>query len=89
MKPQPRSKSVSAKKVWRISELSPMGEWVNKDAPAPAKGSQDLPQVSSDTWVMSSYDLLDGTDVTEDALPHELFDEFFARQGDDLPHSGK
>ena len=45
--------------------------------------------VSSGTWVISSYDLLDGADVTEDALPGELFDELFARQQDALPKSGE
>jgi hypothetical protein len=65
-----------------------MGEWVSNVAPAAPKPSEDLPD-SSGTWVMSSYDLLDGTDVTEDALPGELFDELFARQQDAPPNSGE
>jgi hypothetical protein len=74
-----------AKKVWRISQSAPMGEWVNKSAPITPKPSKDLPEASSDdTWVKSSYDLLDGTDVTEDpdALTAELFDELFAPKRD-------
>jgi hypothetical protein len=76
--------TVPAKKVWRISENAPMGEWVSKVAPVARKPRKDLPEVSNGTWVMSSYDLLDGTDVTEDpdALPAELFDELFPRKQD-------
>jgi hypothetical protein len=67
-----------------------MGEWVNKVAPVAPKPSKDLPEVSYGTWVMSSYDLLDGTDVTEDpdALPAELFDELFAPKQDAPKKSG-
>jgi len=79
-----RKTTAPAKKVWRISESAPMGEWVDKNAPIAPKPSKDLPEVSSGTWVKSSYDLLDGTDVTEDpdALPAELFDELFAPKPD-------
>lgn len=47
-----------------------------------AKSSKDLPEVSYGNWVTSSYDLLDGVEVTEDLdeMPEELFDELFARQ---------
>ena len=74
---RPKKTTAPVKKVWRISESAPMGEWVNEVAPATPKPSKDLPEVSSGTWVKSSYDLLDGTDVTEDpdALTAELFDE--------------
>ena len=79
----------SAKKVWRISDSAPMGAWVDKVAPAAPKSSKKLPEVSSGTWVMSSHDLLDGTDVTDDALPGEIFDELFARPQDAQPKSGE
>ena len=64
--------------VWRISERAPMGEWVDAsrhDEPA----SSSLPEVSSGGWVMSSYDLLQGSDISEveDTIPGELFDELF------------
>jgi len=81
-----------AKKVWRISQSAPMGEWVSKSAPITPKPSKDLPKASpGDTWVKSSYDLLDGTDVTEDpdTLPDDLFDELFARKQDAPPKSGE
>lgn len=79
------------KKVWRISESAPMGEWVNKSAPIAPKASKDLPEDSSGTWVKSSYDLLDGTDVTEDpdALTAELFDELFAPKQDVCKKTGQ
>ena len=86
---RPKKTTAPAKKVWRISESAPMGGWVNEVAPAVPKPSKALPEVSSGTWVMSSHDLLDGTDVTEDALPGELFDELFARQQDAPPKSGE
>jgi hypothetical protein len=77
---RPKKTTAPAKKVWRISESAPMGEWVKEVAPAAPQPSKDLPDVSSGTWVTSSYDLLEGTDVTEDALPAELFDDLFARK---------
>lgn len=67
-------------RVWRISASAPKGEWVVKGVPVVTKPQRDLPEVSYGTWVTSSYDLLDGTDVTEDpsTIPGELFDELFA-----------
>ena len=66
------------KLVWRISERAPMGEWVDAsrhDEPA----ASPLPEVSSGGWVMSSFDLLQGSDISEveDTIPGELFDELF------------
>ena len=68
---RPKKTTAPAKKVWRISESAPMGEWVNEVTPVAPKPNKDLPEVSHGPWVRSSYDLLDGTDVTEDpdALP--------------------
>ena len=78
-----------AKKVWRISENAPKGEWIDKSSPIAHKPSQDLPEVSYGTWVMSSYDLLDGTDVTEEILPGGLFDELFAPKQDAPKKTGQ
>ena len=75
-----------AKKVWRISENAPQGEWVNKGTPV---ASKNLPEVSYGTWVRSSYDLLDGTDVTEGALPGGVFDELFAPQPEAQKKTGE
>lgn len=82
-RPKPQ---MPVKRVWRISASAPMGEWVDnpavppKPAPMPPKSVDPLPEVSYGSWVTSSYDLLDGTDVTEDpdTMPGELFDELFA-----------
>jgi hypothetical protein len=76
--------TVPPKRVWRISESAPKGEWVVKSAPANPRPGDDLPEVSYGTWVTSSYDLLDGTDIKEDpdTLPGELFDELFAPKKD-------
>ena len=78
-RPKPK---MPAKLVWRISASAPMGEWVYKLAPTIAKPSMELPEVSYDSWVTSSYDLLSGTDVSEesDTLPGDLFDDLFAPQ---------
>ena len=80
---RPKS-TVPAKRVWRMSATTPMGEWVDSVAPVIPKVSKELPEVSYGSWVTSSYDLLDGTDVTDDpdTLPGELFDEWFAPNKD-------
>ncbi len=73
-----------ARRVWRVSPGAPMGEWIDKSTPPAPKPSSELPEVSYGSWVTSSYDLLDGTDVTDDpdTLPGELFDELFAPKPD-------
>ena len=77
LKPKPKA---PPKRIWRISASAPQGEWVVIDAAVAPKPSDELPEVSYGSWVMSSYDLLDGTDVIEDpdTLPGELLDELFA-----------
>jgi hypothetical protein len=66
--------------VWRISEDAPLGEWVHPGTPTSARRNpQQLPEVSYGSWITSSYDLLDGTEVVVDdgSVPGELFDELF------------
>ena len=77
---QPKKTPAPAKKIWRISESAPMGEWVNEAAPVAPK----QPDVAHGPWVRSSHDLLDGADVTEDpdTVPEELFDELFRPKQD-------
>lgn len=67
--------------VWRISEGAPLGEWVKKDAPVRRK-EPPAPLEEQGSWVRSSFDLLNGTDVIEDddTIPGELFDELFGPQ---------
>jgi hypothetical protein len=87
-----RSKPVApepVKRVWRITQGNPLGEWVEVVPPATAKpgpahrerppAESELPEVSYGSWVTSSYDLLDGSDVTEDpdTIPGELLDDLF------------
>ncbi len=69
--------------VWRITEAAPLGEYVDPRKVAPAKPeSPPLPEatVSSGGWVVSSFELLHGADITEgfDTVPGDLFDSFFA-----------
>ena len=76
-RPKPKT---PPRRVWRITASAPKGEWVDVVDPGRPRPSADLPEVSYGTWVTSSYDLLDGADVTEvtDTLPGGVFDEFFA-----------
>lgn len=69
-----------AKKVWRISQSAPMGEWVIVSSePATRQPRNDLTEVTSSSWVTSSWDLLSGSAVIEgpDTVPDDLFDELF------------
>lgn len=72
--PPPQKKRL----VWRITEISPQGEWVDPDATPPG-AKRDLPEVSSGGWIMSSFDLLSGAEVSEnpETVPDALFDELF------------
>ena len=63
---------VLKKKVWRISERAPAGEWVDPDtAPSPLQrdSERDPGETSSGGWHTSSMDLLNGTRVIEDHDP--------------------
>jgi hypothetical protein len=67
------------RRVWRMTPESPLGEFVDADEkpakPAVQPGPDEL-QPSS--YVRSSWDLLNGLEVTESAagdLPEELFDQ--------------
>ena len=69
----------SKKLVWRISPTAPQGEWVLPEA-APAKPPAKIaePEVSSGSWITSSFDLLHGTDIVESQDPSDsgLFEDF-------------
>ena len=71
----------SPKLVWRISAQAPNGCWVDPSKVEVAALTPALPEVSSGSWVTSSYDLLKGTDIHDDAdantIPAHLFDELF------------
>ena len=73
-----RNRAGSAKRmVWRISEAAPLGEFVDPDAVVPS--ARDREESGSGGWVVSSFELLHGTDIDEgsDTVPAELFDELF------------
>ena len=73
-----KSPSPKGKLVWRISERAPMGEWVDPAQHDEPTLAPNLPEVSSGGWVISSFDLLHGTDITEDdTIPGDLLDELF------------
>ena len=78
----PRTTAQSKKLVWRMSPSAPQGEWVDPAAAAAAPPPPKLaePEVSSGSWVTSSFDLLNGTDVVEsqDGSDSALFDALFA-----------
>jgi hypothetical protein len=66
------------KKVWRISERAPGGEWVDADsAPVPLTPPPPPADRSNSGWLTSSMDLLSGSDVVEDpdSMPAPLHDE--------------
>ena len=80
MKP-PKPIDPSSRRVWRISQRAPLGEWVDPKAPPPPspERTNELPEVSTGGWIVSSFDLLRGTDVdaSGDTVPAELFDLLF------------
>ena len=53
------------KLVWRMSDRSPGGEWVDPNAPPVGGESQIRPDAEPSTggWITSSMDLLDGMDI--------------------------
>jgi hypothetical protein len=82
-----------AKPIWRISDNVPMGAWVDSGSTSPPRPPRiDLPEVSSGSWITSSYDLLHGTDIVEGddtTVPAELFDELFGTKPGAIEPSGK
>jgi hypothetical protein len=75
-----RDKSPKQKKmlVWRMSEGSTKGEWVEPAALSETSHANP-PRVALEPWTSSSFDLLNGCEVTEfpDTAPGELFDDLF------------
>ena len=81
--------------VWRISPDSPLGEWVDSEsssAPTHTHAPKtDTPEVVWGNYLMSSFDLLSGTDVCElpDTTPGDLIDELFRPHDDNPKTPGK
>jgi hypothetical protein len=64
------------RKVWRISEGKPGGEWVDADSAPPVRDGDYRSTMPLDSWTTSSMDLLDGVQIVEhdgnddDTRPH-------------------
>ena len=54
-----------SRRVWRMSRDHPMGVYVEADAPMPAPRSVLPAQEPGRSWQTSSFDLLDGLQVSE------------------------
>ena len=83
MRMNQRKPPVPAKRlVWRITDAAPLGEYVDPQAIAAPPSVLPVAEAteSSGGWVVSSFDLLHGADVTEDydTVPADLMDAFFA-----------
>ena len=81
--------SANAKKlIWRINDAAPFGEF---GYPHGAVAHGDGPEVSSGGWAVSSFELLHGTEITEnpDAIPDALLDELFASHNSASTPSGR
>ena len=81
---QRKHEEQARKLVWRISESSPLGEVVdpaaaNPSHPGAKPAPKDRSEVTSGSWVMSSFELLHGAEVNDDpnTVTDELFDELF------------
>ena len=81
--PKPQDKA--QKLVWRISADAPKGAWVAPEGAVPSPPKLAEPEVSSGSWVTSSFDLLNGTDVVEHpgATAPGMFDELFELPSDE------
>ncbi len=69
--------------VWRMSEGSTLGEWVDpmiNAAASPRMQRHSTFEVRGESWVSSSCDLIRGCDVSDnpDTVPGDLLDELFA-----------
>jgi hypothetical protein len=79
------------KKVWRVSESVPSGQWVDvsaADSPTPSIKATLEAEVPTG-WIVSSFDLLNGVDVCDEevTVPGDLLDELFP-PGAGAPKSG-
>lgn len=80
-----KSKPAPVKKIiWRMSGNAPLGEYLSgAEANSPAAAAHSADSISSQSsWRLSSVELRDGLQVSEqplDTLPGELLDEFFKR----------
>jgi|GEM_PF-2085580 hypothetical protein len=55
----------AGRKVWRISEGKPGGEWVDAHSAPPPRDDEGRSTLPMDSWTTSSMDLLDGVQIVE------------------------
>lgn len=78
------------RRVWRMTQTSPLGEIVDAKPPAPPAKVVEKPPERLDEkpdskddphWRASSFDLLRGLEVHDDSdtIPGDLFDELFKK----------
>jgi hypothetical protein len=68
------------RRVWRVSEAAPLGEFVYPDEAPPKPAAESEP--IDPGWRMSSFELTHGLEVSEtpaDTVPGDVFDELFRR----------
>lgn len=80
---QHKPSAKTKKQVWRMTDAAPLGEIVDPNATNAASPARDDAERSAGGWVVSSFELLHGAEVSEDenTIPGELFDELFAPWG--------
>ena len=80
-----KKKPVVKKVIWRMSNNAPLGEYVHpgdSDGPSSEPPAAPTPPDPKSSWKLSSLELSDGLQVSEqplDTLPDDLWDEFFKR----------
>lgn len=78
---QRKSASAVRRRVWRVSEAAPLGEFVYPDELAARSATSNSEPVDPG-WRMSSFELTHGLEVSEapaDTVPGDVFDELFRR----------
>ena len=78
---QRKSASAVRRRVWRVSEAAPLGEFVYPDELTARPPAIDGEPVDPG-WRMSSFELTHGLEVSEtpaDTVPGDVFDELFRR----------
>ena len=78
---QRKSANAVRRRVWRVSEAAPLGEFVYPDE-MPARPETVDGEPVDPGWRMSSFELTHGLEVSEaaaDPVPGDVFDELFRR----------
>lgn len=78
---QRKSANAVRRRVWRVSEAAPLGEFVYPDE-LPARSTTVNGEPVDPGWRMSSFELTNGLEVSEapaDSVSGDVFDELFRR----------